>query len=257
MAQPFDSPNQLIRHARDEVSNATDIIAAFIRAQQYTKVIYVDPKTGEQIFRIKVTGPELPAKLSNIVKDAGGNLRDALDHATYSSAVILVGGEPADTGFPFAKDAAGVAGELASKRLSGNPPEIRPILAGFKPYEGGNDTLWALNQIRNPNTHRFIVPIGAAQTMGGLSIASGRINGGQIGYSHWDATTKEIEYMRLSRDSQVNHQVNAAINIVFEGIKTVAGKSLIPTLNLMADEAERVVRDIEIATGKILATRNP
>lgn len=257
MADPFKSPKQLISHASDEIEAARGIVGQFINAQKYTPKVHTDLITGEQIYRIKVQGPSLPDKLSNIVKDAAGNLRDALDHAVYSGALVISGGTPTDTGFPFAKDAAGVIGELAGKRLAGNPVALRPVLAGFKPYEGGNDILWALNQIRNPNTHRFIVPVGAAHGMGSLFIGHAVFTSGTRIYSKWDPTTKEIEYMRLGRGSTANYQVDPAIAVVFEGINAMVGKPLIPSLDAMVAEVDNVVRAIEVAAAKIASGGSP
>lgn len=246
MADAFGSPKQLINHARDEIEAAENLIAGYARSQHGTNVTYIDPITGQNVYCVRIIGPDLPPKIANIVKDAAGNLRDALDHAVYGAAVAKSGGEPKNTGFPFAKDAAGVQGELGGKRLSGNPPEIHPILASFKPYEGGNDTLWALNQIRNPSTHRFIVPVGSAAMMGSLDIGSAMITGNsEIGYSRWDAAKKEVEYMRLGPGSTSQHQVNISVAVMFDGIKAVAGKPVIPTLNLMVAEVDRVISAIE------------
>jgi hypothetical protein len=251
MLNAFASPKQLISHARDEINETEGMVGAFIASQQYARVIYVDSNTGEQIHRVRVTGPALPPKVTNIVKDAAGNLRDALDHAAYSAAIVINGGEPRDTGFPFAKDAAGVEGELASKRLRGNPSEIRPILAGFNPHEGGNETLWTMNQIRNPSTHRFIVPVGSAAMSTGIGISSGTINSGSFGYSFWDATANEVEYLRIGAGSHLNYQVHVTLQVTFEGVNAVTGKLLIPTLRLMATETERVVTEIEAAAQRI------
>ena len=246
MADHFASPKQLISHARDEIKAAADLVAEYARSQRGTRVVHDDPVARQKIHCVRIAGPAIPPKLTNIVKDAAGNLRDALDHAVYSAAVVIVGGEPKDTGFPFAKDAAGVQGELGSPRLAGNPPEIRPCLEGFQPYKGGNDALWAMNQIRNPNTHRFIVPVASAAMTRNIGISEAMFTGtSEFGYSRWDAAKNEVEFMRVSRDSYIDYQVRIAIGVTFEGIEAVAGKLLIPTLNLMASETERVVLAVE------------
>jgi len=36
------------------------------------------------------------------------------------------------------------------------PPEIITLFRGFKPYKGGNDLLWALNQIVRANKHAVL-----------------------------------------------------------------------------------------------------
>lgn len=257
MSDQFDSPKQLISHARDEIKEAELLINSFVKQQRGTRVIHHDVVTSQEVHCVRISGPDLPPKLANVVKDAASNLRDALDHAVYSAAVAITGKTNIrNTGFAFAKDAAGVQGELNGPRLSGNPPEIRPLLASFHPYERGNATLWALNQIRNPNTHRFIVPVGSAAMYNHIGVSNGFVTGGgAVGYSKWDPTNKEIEYMRVGRGSRMNYQVGIALAITFGDIDTVAGKDVIPTLNLMADETERIVSAIETETLRIVAAR--
>lgn len=245
MPDLFESPRQLISHARDLIASADDMIADYIGKREWTKVVYDDPVTLEKIHCARMAGPDLPPKVANIVKDAAGNLRDVLDHAAYSAAVAIVGGEPLKTGFPFAKNAAGVSGELNGPRLSGNPPAIHSVLANLKPYEGGNDTLWALNQLRNPSIHRFIVPVGSAAVTGPITIERGVISGGRIGYSTWDPVKSEVEYARVGAGSSFSHQVRFSVNITFEKVAVVTGKPVIPMLKLMASEAELCVAAIE------------
>lgn len=256
MADAFSSPKQLITHARDEINEVARLLTEFASKQKGIKVVYNDFQAGQQVFCVRITGPELPPKVSNRIKDVASNLRDALDHAVYSSAIAINGGSPSNTGFPFARDAAGINGELNGKRLSGNPSEIRSLLASFHPYDGGNDAIWGLNQLRNANTHRFIVPVGSAAIFGGLGIGSGVIAGNSmIGYNRWNATKNEVEYMRLGFGSYAKHQVNITVSVQFEDIKAVAGKEVIGTLNLMADETFRIVSAIEAETLKIISAK--
>jgi hypothetical protein len=253
---PFHSPRSLISHARDEIKDAEARINAFFAATPIARVVEIDTQTGQRIFKARLT-EELPDKITVVVKDAAGNLRDALDHAVYASTAVLVGGNPSKTGFPFAQDANGVLGELNGKRLCGNAPEIRPLLAAFNPYPGGNDLLSGLNSIRNPNTHRILVPVGVgAAHIGNITIRNGVISGGtQIGHGVWDAAKNEFEYMRLGPTSHFESQVQIAFNVSFKGIEKLEGQPIIPTLSAIAGEVERVVSAIEAETGRILSER--
>lgn len=255
MLDHFESPKSLVSHAREEITNLDARLAEFFGKHPYARIIDIDRDTGEKVHKFRLTA-KLPGKVSNIVKDIAGNLRDALDHAVYGCAVSLYGGEPSDTGFPFAKDAAGVDGELKGKRLRGNPPEIRSFLAAFNPYPGGNDLLWGLNQIRNPNTHRIIVPVGTAVVSNSSEMRN--LQGGtslKFGYSHWDPAKNEVEFLRASPDWTFQYKVQIAFDVTFEGTLLLSGKPLVPTLIAIADEVERVCGFIEAETARILGER--
>src|SRR6185437_10949701 len=141
----FDDPKHLISHSREEIDDVERLARAYVASRKYTPMIHVDAETREKVFTIKIEGGPLPPKIANHVKDATGNLRDALDHAVYCATVGLRGGgAPKYTGFPFADSAKGIEGELDGPRLRDNAPEIRQLLIGFQPYKGGNHTLWAL-----------------------------------------------------------------------------------------------------------------
>lgn len=253
----FSGPRQLISHANDEIRDAESIVKKFNEQLTTLNQMRFDKKKNQNVFYMKITGPEIPAKLSNIVKDAAENLRAALDHVVYSSAVALNGGSPSNTGFPFADDAAGVLKRLGGNRLSDNPIELHEIFVTIAPHENGNKLLWALNKIRNASTHRFIVPVGTAVGGHELYIKHARINGNStIGYSKWNPQTKEVEYMRLSPESTIEYNVSIVVGIVFEGVKHLEGRHVIDALKEMAIETERAVSAIESETLKILSGRN-
>lgn len=250
---PFLSPKRSIRHALEEIDEAESRAIAYFQAG-IARLVEADPKSGENVHKFRLTG-QFPDKIEMILKDAVGALRDALDHAVYSATKVLSGGDPKRTGFPFARDAAGVNGQLNGRSLGGNAPELRPFLAALQPHEGGNALLWGLNSIRNPGTHRFVVPIGSAVMMGGLTIRSGLIRGGSIGYSRWDTAKQEVEFMRLSPDSRVDYQVRPAFNVAFEGSHALSGQPAFGTLREIAAEVERVVLAIEAETARIIRER--
>lgn len=251
----FSSPKQLIDHASDLIEHAQRIVENFVKNQKISRQVYRDALTGEYVHCGKVIGPEFPPKAENLLKDAAGNLRDALDHAVYSAALSIQGGVPINTGFPFSRDSEAVKKALLGKKLSGNPPEIRQLLESFQPYQGGNEVLWSLYQIRNASTHRFVVPVGVAAISGDLGISHGVITSGSFGYSRWHPEKQEVEYLRIGPGSTINYQVQISMQVVFEQPESIAGKPVIPTLLLMAQEVKRVVESIECETQLIVSSR--
>jgi hypothetical protein len=251
--EAFQSPRILINRGRHHIEEANTRAAAFFKGRPYTKVIDFDPDTNKDLHKIRLTS-QIPSEISAIVRDAADNLRSALDHAMYSAAVCLVGGAPKDTGFPISKDANGVRGELRSKRLSGNPPEIVPLLTGFEPHETGNPLLWGLNQIRNSNTHRIIVPVGAASLAGQIAI-NYFFGDAEFGHSRWDPAKNELEFMRTSHGSSYQYKVNVTFYAAFGNVEAVRGKDAMSLLRDIASEVERIISAVETETERLLRAR--
>lgn len=246
---PFESPKQLIGRARSQIDELEKDITAFFDQESGKPVIREDPKTGQQVHTVLLT-KVLPSQWTLVLKDAIGNLRDALDHAVYSAAIVLGVTNPEKTAFPFGKDHAAVESSLAGRNFGDVPPKLRPFLIGLKPYPGGNLLLQYLNKIRNPNTHRTLVPTGSAMTSS--MRFSGALNGPtKMGYSLWLPETNEIEFMRLGRGSKADYHLNFNFRVIFGGIDIVRGKLVVPTLNEIASEVERIVLEMELEATRL------
>jgi hypothetical protein len=247
----FDSPKGQVDRAREHIDHLAGEIKAFFDTKPYAQVVEQDRDTGQSVYKVRLTA-KLPGRLGPILKDATSNLRDALDHAVYAAAVCLGVPDPKATGFPFANDARHLEGELSTWKFEHVPKEIRPVLMSFKPYPAGNDLLVGLNRIRNPNTHRVIVPVGFATLGNQLTVSSGLIKGGMIGYSRWDATKNEIEFMRLSPGSHMHFSVTVSFDVTFGDVEFFKGKPLVGTLTDIAAEVGRIVGSIEAETVRIM-----
>lgn len=252
----FDSPKELVGHAGEHIDRLQGEIKAFFDRQPYAKVVDFDREANQHIYKLRITA-KLPSPVRLIFKDATSNLRDALDHAVYASAVSLGVDDPEKTGFPFANDASHLQGELRTWKFSDVPQDIHPILMTFRPYPGGNDLLVGLNRMRNPNTHRVIVPVGFASMGNSISLGSGTLTSGQLGYSRWDAAKNEVEYMRLGFGSTFNAKVEFSFDVTFGDIEFVRDQPVVGVLRAIQAEVNRIILALEAETARILRERNP
>ena len=114
--------------------------------------LVVDPQPDGATETIKVRfHPLFRYEFPSIVFDAVSNFRACLDQMIYTIAV------PRGLPLPIGKDAA-----WAIKRIDGIeylPPEILTVFRSFNPYKGGNDTLWALNELCNIKKHAARGPV--------------------------------------------------------------------------------------------------
>lgn len=250
MTDHFESPKLLLERARENIADLHTRIQSFFDRKPYAPVIDFDSETGQDVHKIRLTA-KLPGSLSVVFKDVITNLRDALDHAVYGSAVALGRVNPKNTKFPFADSGAEFEGEIMA--LKDVPPVIRALLESFRPYKRGNETLWALNKLRNQKTHRIIVPLGVCSPGNEISVATMKIvPPAQMGYSRWDATKNEVEYMRVGRGSECKYEVTVAFDVGIGDVPVLAGMPVIATLNGLAAEVERIVLAIEAETARIL-----
>ena len=78
------------------------------------------------------------------------------------------------------------------------------------------------------------------------------VGGGQFGYSRWDATKNEVEYLRVGRGSQLKYQLDMSFNVLFGDVEVFGGKDAIATLNTVASEVEGILGAIEAETARLL-----
>lgn len=252
MADPFDSPWQVLNRARHHINDLDTRIKAFFDRQPYTNVIEHDSDTRENVYKIRLTA-KIPGSLAAVAKDAFSNLRDCLDHTVYASAASV---HPergnGRTAFPFAYDAAGVHDKL-NRELTDVPPDIRSLLEGFRPYKGGNEVLWSLNQTRNTKTHRMLVPLGAASIGNSINFTNAVINGSaKIGYNRWDPEKNEVEFLRMGAGSQFQCEANVSFEVLLGDVEGLGGKPAVATLNALSREVEGILMAIEAETARIL-----
>lgn len=251
----FDSARALLRRGREQTVEAHRLFDTFFRGKPYTKVIDLDPQTGDQLHKFRLTS-EIPAAARLVVKDAMSNLRDTLDHAVYGAAVAIRGGDPEDTAFPFADSEADLKGRLAGKKLTHVPGELHATFVALKPYTGGNGLLCGLNKARNASTHRILVPAGSVAMVNSATMHSAVVNGNlEFGYSRWNPAKNEVEFLRITPNNAFHYEVQVSFDVVFGDVEILAGRQVVGTLNAIASEVQKAVDSIESVTAQVVTSR--
>src|SRR6267378_5127973 len=86
MSDPFYSSKYSIAHAKRRVRELDGELTEFIKTYPYTCSVEADPQGGQDIHKIKLIKP-MPTSIPGTAFDAVNNLRSALDHATYATAI--------------------------------------------------------------------------------------------------------------------------------------------------------------------------
>ena len=161
---PFASARFSVDHAKSHIIQVKALAKAFFDTKPYAVVTKADPLyPGYKLQNLQLTSP-LPIQISAFASDAIKNLRASLDHVGY--AVARASGKTGKNAhFPFGDTIA----EVESRRTYRSKDiqtEIFDLMVAFKPYKGGNVTLWALNKLGNINKHESLVrAVLFAQTM--------------------------------------------------------------------------------------------
>jgi hypothetical protein len=237
MSNLFASPHLTILRAQHHIHDLNAKINEFVSTKPWSHAVEKDSDGIHDLHKIKFAR-RLPADLPSILFDAANNLRAALDQAGYAAAKASGNPRLKATKFPF-----GPTEEAWRNNVAGGcqdlPTEIRAFFASFKSYEGGNNTLWALNELCNTSKHISLVPI----SVGHQYMTWGRSGPDQtpprtlpVPYGiTWNPEKYEITFDRTGPGEtvQLDHQTGFAINVSVESIQVIAAKPLVGVIDQM------------------------
>ena len=244
---PFESPRLVLANARTHLRTFEHGIHAFLDEQPWSGFVDNDRQSGETLLKFRFTG-KIPRSLSVVAFDVATNLRSVLDQAVYAAAVVVNGGDPKGTRFPFSDTVNGLDAEI--RRIKRAPPEILDLIRGFQPYPAGNPVLWSLNKLRNRKNHVALIPIGARA--GSVGFGNGYIHHAEFSIcSEWDREKNELTVCRIAPGAKMNLQISATFQIAIDGMVRPA----VQILNRIASEVEGILLALEAEALRVKANR--
>lgn len=254
MSDPFNSARSKLTWAKENLfPDLYQRIVGFDNLQPYAKVVEPDPQQpGWEIHKIKLVKP-FPESFGNLASDIVVNLRSALDNAGYAVAVATGKPDARNCAFPFAKDVAHMASGIG--RSADLPKEIQSLFCGFQPYRGGDDLLWALNELCNGNKHKFISPMQTVMWRGRAS-AQGFGRPFSMPDPHkWDSTNNEMVVISLGPlvvpNATWDYDFDFLPLITFNEIPVVAGKPILGVLYELCLKVESILTGIEAESRRL------
>jgi hypothetical protein len=153
------------RRARKHIRDLELEIRSFLESDPAP---YVYARQPVRYYAVGVTEP--PIEIALIAGDVLFNLRAALDHLAYQLALNRTSDEKIlkVTAFPIYKDAETYEGNK-QQRLSGLSVAAKTAIDEYRPYKGGNDTLWRLSELNNRDKHRILVTVGSMVSFHSIS----------------------------------------------------------------------------------------
>jgi hypothetical protein len=245
MADLFYSPRLTLVRAQHHIRDFSQAVREFVTSKPWTHVVDQDPDTGQHIHKIRIDR-QLPEMLPCILFDATNNMRAALDQAGYASAIAAGSPSLKAIKFPFSsceeKFRDHVAG--ACKDL---PPQVCEIFASYQPYRGGNDTLWALNEIANAKKHLALKPLAmrppsvfyTADVIGD-GWRSEIVSPGGAGIG-WDPEEREVTLAITPPGVQPRITTDVTFDIAIEGVDAISRQQASHVLNAMSGIVGRIL----------------
>lgn len=242
MNRPFSSPRMRIARAKEHIRNLDRRVARFFESKPYTRITEPDRDGTNDIHKIKLTRA-FPEGVTSVAAEAIEGLRSALDHAAFATASLSGVKNSKSAYFPVSSSATELDSVIKG-RCKDIPPDIIALFRSFKPYQGGNDLIWALNKACNTSKHGIVVPVGmAAESMQFSHLVM--TGPASIPSPHWDSENNEIVFATTGPGAQFEYDLKFSFFVAFGEVDGIGGQPAVPVLSAIAGEVNRIVLAIE------------
>jgi hypothetical protein len=149
-----------VERAKEHIRNLESRVYGFLASQPYNVVPDDNLKPGRRCIVVADVAP-IPLAIPIILGDVLQNLRSALDHLIYNLVIANTGSDPKDSKIMFPIfDCASKYETGSLRKVRGVHKEAIDLIGALKPYRGGNDALWGLNELNNIDKHRLLIMVG-------------------------------------------------------------------------------------------------
>lgn len=247
-APPLSSHRRKLAHADTHIKEIERLVKAWVTDKSVYKIA-VEPNRKAHIEVFGEQLKPLPNDLELIIGDALQAMRTSLDHLAFALAIknkpTLTANEEKDVSFPIF-DVPTTPGNKSVKHMSSSviakviglcpDPAVSPIQ---------DHPLWLLNKANNRDKHRTITVAAVSTANVSQNLKTGIINGpAMIGIGGPKRTKRvgdRVLFSTFGPGSQVQVQIGAALQIIFnEGVE-VADREVVSTLRWFHDHIDSIV----------------
>jgi hypothetical protein len=246
MTASLASSKYSIKHAKRRIDEFKSEVEKFLggKPSPYAHVVDVNAERTEDTHKLKLVR-SVPDELPGIAMDLLNALRSALDQTGHACAVA-VGKTGNKAKFPFGQTEIDVQHRRDPKAGSVQlPKEIFDLMASFKPYKGGNNLLWALNNLANTKKHEIIVPAAVYVDSGDFVLPGDVAIAFATWPPRWDRVKNEMILFRVPHGHKQKYNFKYAMTVLLQNIEGIAEQPAVSVFSAMAAEAERIVLAVE------------
>jgi hypothetical protein len=157
----MDSVLLKAKWAGDHITDLDTAMEQFFDTGPYRVRTEKDSETSEYVYYFMGVSPYLRDIVGH-VGDALHNLRSSLDHLACQLVLANRAKVERYTRFPIYNRSTKDPQGFFEESVKGMRPDAVNDIAAWKPYEGGNDTLWLLHKLDVLDKHREILGIGTS-----------------------------------------------------------------------------------------------
>jgi hypothetical protein len=249
MPDPLASPKSMLSRAKRQIAELDVHIKKFMEDKPWSAVVEKDADGITNLHKIKFTA-RLSDDLAHIVFESANNLRAALDQLGFAVAQLNGHREPKSCKFPAGPTETDMRNN-AKGGCKDLPSEIISLFESFKNYKGGNNALWALNELANTPKHKLLYPV----ALGGFGINDMSFHvermsaGGGVAKSiavpgpKWDSEKHEIILVRdAGAGTNFSYNANVAFTVALDNVDDVIrGQHPVTVLTVMASQVQNVL----------------
>ena len=243
---PFYSPRARLKRANEHIGRLHKRVEGFFKKAPYRQVVELDADGITQLYKFKFT-KRLPESCTHSAAEALEALRSTLDQVGYAAAVASGKTAPKKTQFPIGDDPVGLEYLIGRKVSKDLPDEILSLFRSFKPYKGGNDSIWALNKLANAK-HTRLLPVAVAAD--GMHVRHLRMMGVgsdaiKIPVPVFNSEKNEIIFARVPLGSELKYDLGFSFLVALGDIDIVARHQAVAVLRTMSAEVKRILMATE------------
>jgi len=169
-ADPFFGARKKIERAETHIANLEATLVAFNKTEPYGFFTEDGPEPGQTLFKIRIKN-EIPIEAILLIGESLQSLKSSLDYTVHELVLANGGTITVRTGFPIYKGSSPTEYEAMRKpKVKGMRQDAIDYIDGLKPYQGGNDPIWRINELNNREKHRLLMTAGIGYRHGQADI---------------------------------------------------------------------------------------
>jgi hypothetical protein len=256
----FETAVLKVDRAKRHISDLNSLLQ---KERPFSLIFEADANTGECATVVKENEAVIRS-CAVTIGDAIHNLRAALDHVVWElvSPFCTTAAERRKVQFPFANSAQGLDRAIEQRLIDRTAPEIADKIKRLKPYPGGYELLYLVDELDILDKHKLLIPTGDYSQINARDLS------GQIpDIPQWGGTMTFMSVKRLFAwhrpplpaeefvkfgvppSGKVEKVLDAPINIAFIGGTTDEFYPAVPTLHVLVNTVEDVIEYLRPTTG--------